>query len=538
MKKSFILIAATALIFASCTDNDTFKKDIRENSSENGEAIGFTSFTEKVTKAENSDALYSWTFFDHQESFLVWARKNNQPTKEIFNGTKVTVTKEGTSAPYTYKYTYSPDRYWDKLADNYNFYAAAPAPATDASWKWKFNAGEITSAATINKGYFTIEDNNFSLNGVNLQSVENKDEDGHYATTSLRNVFKSAKVTKESTEYKDIDLLIADEAPVLRSFYNKPNPDAVNLNFIHILSKLNITISTSLPTTGENAHEVDLLAFEVKNVPNKGNFYENSKTFDQSNKQIRWTLNDQTNPSKTNIPTGIEAYNASTYTIDNTKKVTVPYTNATAPNPVSQATTPGKIYIVESLIIPQNIKYQRVALDGIPHNAVDEPAVPFSNYEEYTMYKPVEDPRITAEELVRLTKTVENKLVFKTWDEYKDLVGATDSQDTFNELVEEATKTKAEKIPAYVTPSQPYFTITYSIDGEVFTANYNLAAAFLNLDNNQLKEDKETELEASFGFYEGWQNTLNIIINPSAIKFTADVAEWASNTEVSYEINE
>ena len=89
MKKSLIMIAATAFIFAGCAGNDTFKRDLRENTGESSGAIGFTSFTEKVTKAENSDALYSWSFYDHQETFLVWARKNNQPTKEIFDGDTV-----------------------------------------------------------------------------------------------------------------------------------------------------------------------------------------------------------------------------------------------------------------------------------------------------------------------------------------------------------------------------------------------------------------------------------------------------------------
>jgi hypothetical protein len=540
MKKSYLMIAAAVAMFTACEDNDTFRKDIQNNSSENGEAIGFTSFTEKVTKAENSESLYTWTFFDHQESFQVWARKSNQPNKEIFDGTTVSVEKVD---PTTYNYTYSPDRYWDKLAENYNYYAAAPDPATitGAAWEWDFKDDGITTTdpTSINKGYFKINDNKFALNGVNLQSKENA-VSGKYATANLRNVFKTAKVTKGTTEYKDVDLLIADDAPVARAFYNKANPEAVNLNFIHILSKLNITISTSLPISGDNAHDVDLLAFEVKNVPNTGSFNENTANLSTNKKWIRWTLDDDTNPTKTDIATGIEAYDATTYEIDGPKAVDVPYTNAVAPAPVSEATTPGKIYIVESLIIPQEINYQRVALDGLDHPAVNEPAVPFSSYQEYTESKPVEDPRITAAELNRLTKTVENKLVFKTWDEYKVLEGATNDEDIFNELVEEASKVKAVNILAYDEPSEPYFTITYSIDGEVFTANYNLAAAFLNKTNDETKTENNlvSPWEGTFGFYEGWQNTLNIIINPSAIQFTADVAEWSSNTEVSYEVKE
>ncbi len=655
------MIAAAAFIFAGCAGNDTFKRDLRENTGESSGAIGFTSFTEKVTKAENSDALYSWSFYDHQETFQVWARKNNQPTKEIFEGDTVFVEKEGN----VYKYKYAPDRYWDKLADKYNFYAAAPAPAEGAAWKWKFNAGGITNAETIDKGYFTIEENKFALNGVNLQSVDNGKP-----SAALRNTFKTAT----NNSIKDVDLLIADETPVARSFYNKANPEAVNLNFIHILSKLNITISTSLDEKGNNAHKVDLLAFEVKNIPNTGNFNENSKDLSTGKKQIRWTLDSETTPSRVDIPTGINAYDATTYTIDNDKKVSVPYTNAVAPNPVSQATKSGKKYIVESLIIPQEIKYERVALDGGDHPAVtDATPLPYASYEayeaakhndgvtrlteaqfnalingtafiswanydhtsvpgetderidettfdsrvteatkevsvpytDYTAYSEAKsgNPTLTEEQFNALI----NNGAFISWDDYKTNVAEIE-EDAFNALVTEATKEVVEKpyadfdeykqakgnnavlteaqfnalingdafvqfadynhelvpgendnridkteferrvaeaaekpvthILAYAAPTEPYFTITYSIDGQVFSGTYNLAAAFLGKTNNETVTEDETvkAWEGTFSFYEGWQNTLNIIINPAAIKFTADIAEWSDNTEVSYEI--
>ena len=507
MKKGYLMIAAVATIFAACQETDKFRNDIQNGSAENGGTIGFTSFTEKVTKAENSDALYSWTFFNHQESFQVWARKNNQPLKEIFEGTKVTVTEE--SGVYTY--AYSPERYWDKVADNYFFYAAAPAPADGAAWAWTFNNGGITSATSIDKGYFTIENNKFALNGVNLQSVENGG-----ATTALINMFKTAKVTKESTEYKDVDLLIADDAPVAKAFYNKANPEAVNLNFIHILSKLNITVSTSLD---ENDYDVYLLGFEVKNVPNTGSFNENTANLAADKKWIRWTLD--ATPTKVAIPTGIEAYDADTYTIDESKGKEVPYTSTTAPAPVA---APSKLYIVESLIIPQNINYERVALDGAAHDAVNQAGVPYQSYEAYEAAKHNDQTRLTEDEFNALIKDDGN------------------GGKTFADGISDDNKTKISEIPEihidpYTVPVQPYFTITYSINGEVFTANYNLAAAFKGYDNDGHLADGTTAItETTFPFYEGWQNTLNIIIKPTAIQFTADVAQWSDNTEVSYQV--
>lgn len=510
MKKSYLIIAAAAAIFAACQESDTFRNDIQEEGVENGETIGFTSFTEKVTKAQNSDALYSWTFFDHQESFQVWARKNNQPLKEIFDGTKVTVTENAG----VYTYSYSPERYWDKVADNYFFYAAAPAPADGAAWSWTFNGGNtiIDGPSTINKGYFTITDNKFALNGVNLQSVENGG-----TTSALKNEFKTAKVTKESTEYKDVDLLIADDAPVAKAFYNKANPEAVNLNFIHILSKLNITVSTSLATN----YDVDLLGFEVKNVPNTGSFNENTADLAADKKWIRWTLD--ATPTKVGIPTGIEAYNASTYAIDPDKKVDVPNNSA----------TPAKKYIVESLIIPQNMSYERVALDGAAHDAVNQAAVPFASYEAYEEAKHNDVTRLSQEQFSALI----NAGAFVAWADYIQVTGENIDENEFNSRVADASAVKAANIAAYTIPAEPYFTITYSINGEVFTANYNLVAAFKGYDNDGHLADGTTAItENTFPFYEGWQNTLNIIIKPTAIQFTADVAKWSDIAEATYEV--
>ena len=511
--KKYLLIAAATLVFVGCAENDTFKKDIIDNSGENGGVIGFTSYTEKVTKAENSEALYTWTFYEHQDSFQVWARKANQPTKEIFDGTKVTVTREGTAGNYTYTYRYDPARFWDKNASEYHFYAAAPArnSAASADWKWTFKDEGIDAATTINAGYFKIE-NAFSLNGVNLKHVDNGGADA-----TLDNVFKNVEVSS-TNDATDIDLLIAAPTQVAQTYYNKPIPDAVNLNFIHILSKLNIRVSTSLGTVQDvdnanHTYDVKLLGFQLHLMPNAGTFDESSANFSSSKKQIRWTRSGATT---TEILTGI----SSTATED------VPLT------------TGDKLYIVESLVMPQNIDYERVALDGAAHDAINSAAVPFASYAAY------EEARDN--DATRLTEAQFNALFdngsFVAWSAYVQVAGETIDEDEFNSRVADATDIPAINIAAYTAPTKPYFTITYSIDGEEFTANYNLAAAFLNYNNNSQKPSATglVNLEDSdptvFGFFEGWQNTLNIIINPTKIEFTADVAEWSSTEEKSYEI--
>ena len=344
-----------------------------------------------------------------------------------------------------------------------------------------------------------------------------------------------------------------------------------------------------------------MLSFEVKNVPNVGKFNENPNNLASDNKQIRWTL---TTPASNNtkIETGIEG-------LDNENKIktdalSVPY------NP----TEAKKLYIVESLIIPQGIKYERVALDGQSHDAVDNSPVPFASYEAYETARHNDVDRLTkaqfdalfankyttfVENFSNYTQVSENidqatfnervaeatnnnntpddltddapyadyttytaakgndatlneaqfaalltNGAFKTWGDYEQVALENIDETEFERRKADATETDLPDIPAYSAPSEPYFTIKYSIDGEIFEANYNLAAAFMNYNNNSQKWDNtnkkyvdlETNDPTKFDFHEGWQNTLNIVINPTAIEFTADVAEWSDNKNVDFEI--
>lgn len=482
MKKELFLFATAATMLAACVNTDTFR-DINtpQGNSENDGSILFTSFTDKITKgtAENSDALYTWTFYEHQTSFKVWGRKAGQADHEIFGGTTVTVAP-ATAPAEGYTYTYSPARFWDKNATKYHFYAAAPAEPADGAWS--FNDGSISNDASLDKGYFTTST---TLNGVNLKSWGN-----NHPGAELSNIFKTATV--DGTETKDIDKLIAAPCEVLNTYYNKATPNTVNLNFIHILSKLNVTISTSL-YDANHAYDVDLLAFEIHNIPNAGNFNE-STAIPESKKIIRWT---RTGTTTTDIYTGIN---------NTTNKVDVA-------NPTAVNTTGAKTYIVESLIMPQNIEYERVALDGQNHDAVSDVATYYGTWEEYTQAHPIEG--ITKAEFEAIIEAG---------------TGATEAQ------LAKIEKTPAINIPAYTAvsaTSKPYFKISYSIDGDEFTQYFNLAAAFKNYKNN---ENSLTDEQKKFAFYEGWQNTLNIIINPAKIEFTADVATWSTEQSYNYEI--
>ena len=535
MKKQFLFAIAVTMLTA-CVNTDTFRDYNAPQGSENDGSISFTSFADNVTKAENSNAAYSETFYDHQESFQVWGRKSNQPTHEIFAGSAVTVTRTGSVGSYEYTYAYSPVRFWDKNAAEYHFYAAAPARTSTDAWKWTFNGNGISSAATLGDGYFTIAED-FTLNEVNLKHADNGGADN-----TLDNIFKDITVSSGSTQ-KDIDLLIAAPCEVGQTYYNVSVPNAVNLNFIHILSKLNVTIKTSLTNTGDGHHyAVKLLGFEIKNIPNVGTFDESSKNFETSKQQIRWTL---TTPesNKTNILTGINGLSSNTivdYDATSQKDGArlVPY------NPSETQ----KMYIVESLIIPQKIAYERVALDALAHTEdKNATAEYYTVYEEYEQDKHNDIDRISEADFKNLYKNygLDGQALKTSAELYGHDPDETETA-TYNSILTAITKKPVYTIDAYSVPTKPYFTITYSIDDEVFTANYNLAAAFLNY-NNDNKKNTPTGLQplvtngdtpdpTTFSFYEGWQNTLNIVINPTEITFTADVAKWSDIDAREYEI--
>ena len=539
MKKQFLFAVAVTMLTA-CVNTDNLRDISPYQDSENDGSISFNPFTEKVTKgtnaAENSTAYYSWLFYDIHNNFKVWGYKSTAANNPVFEGTTVTVEKPSAGV---YTYTYSPLRFWDKTAASYQFFAAAPA---DDSWTFNYTGADATTYGT---GSFQTTS---TLTGVNLM---NQAEAGPSA--DLRNYFKGTA---------DVDKLIAAPCQVAQTSYNAPTPAAVHLNFIHILSKLNVTIKKADKLASDD-YKVILKEFKICNVPGTGYFNEASADADHTAKNTRWNFVTPTFTSESNLMTeGDNSYN------HNKKIEYKALTNWT--NPAAETdenlgnheiyVTTSANYILESLVVPQNIEYERVALDGAAHEAVPAvtTAVLYSDYEEYTKAKAVE--AILSKEA--FDKVHDNP----TLTSYNDVIAGTDddiSSDAFQILLNEITKTpitpaieaylKAEN-EAYVAnskhSSEPYFIITYSINGDVFTQYFNLAAAFLNYTNNNQMITKTTSGETvtysytnltetdpkTFSFNEGWQNTLNIIINPTAIEFTADVAKWADTPEREYEI--
>lgn len=255
MKKSLYLLAAVAIL-ASCQDNEV-KNNVKDYSES---AIGFSTFAGKQTRgAENSGITDTWALEGHSTTFDVWAWKyynNKWINPSVYYNCKVEY-NESSEAPY--KWDADTIKYWDKSADKYYFYAAAPS-----SDKWELK-NKATNTKNGNEYYLIYKD--FTLAGGLANNITPTSLD--YAP-SFKNV-------------NDVDLLIADDNEIERAAYNKPTADKVNEVFDHILSRLNVTVAIKPNGVleGQNPKpDVYVTSFKVFLLKNKGSFNENATLSD------------------------------------------------------------------------------------------------------------------------------------------------------------------------------------------------------------------------------------------------------------------
>ena len=296
MKKSYLMIAAAAALFAACSNNDTFKEINNE-----GPEIIFSTYAQKATRAENSSSSYSLNLSDHHTTFRVWGYKNTSATA-VFNGEEVSYSSS--------VWSYTNNRYWDKAATTYEFYAYAPS----TTGVFTFNG--VSGIDTQDAGYFTIT-SAYTKAGENV-SPKN-------ATTP---------VASWSDATTDVDLMIADQAQLTGSSLTTAISGEVTLNFIHILSRLNITVKTSddfYPTVPAG-DKIVVNNITVGHMNNSGTFNESSASGStlSSGTNTRWTATGDNN-----------------YSYD-----------------ISYDATQNANYVVEALIIPQTAGVETIDLDG------------------------------------------------------------------------------------------------------------------------------------------------------------------------------
>ena len=238
MKKFYISIIAVAALLTACDKNEV----LVEETGVKEKAISFETFANTATRnAENSSSATKHDLSNHHNAFGVWGYKkvaNNDPV-EVFNNQKVTYESS--------KWTYTPVRFWDKSADHYEFYAVAPYDAS----KWTWNA--------TNKK-FSYKD--FSLTGKSLDASSSINADAVFSGTG------------------DVDLMLAHDVTNYKTY----TETAVNLEFDHLLSRLNIGVRKAEALTAT----VTLNEVKVYNMKSNGTFDESLAAASTSGNNTRW----------------------------------------------------------------------------------------------------------------------------------------------------------------------------------------------------------------------------------------------------------
>lgn len=201
----------------------------------------------------------------------------------------------------------------DLTTDDWNY---TPARYWDkaASSYYFYAAAPVAAAWTLNANTESVSDDYFTYEGYSLSD--------HDATASGNGYVESFKSQKSSA----VDLMIADKCPW--ADYTRK----VNLNFIHILSRFNVLIKR-----GDKLDQNDVVTlkdFKVFNFYAGGNFSE---------------------ATAANTAGSIARWNNRTGSVDYTS------TNE-ADIVVGDGTTPQ--YILQSLVVPQEISYKVIAANG------------------------------------------------------------------------------------------------------------------------------------------------------------------------------
>ena len=439
MKKSYLMIAVAATLFAACSSNDSFKEITTQEDS----AITFTTFTSKQTRADNSSATATNALQAYNNTFRLWGNKYIKNGETSFARTPVfgftrnatngyeypgeEVEYKSTAATLIGNWTYSPVRFWDKTATHYDFYAAAPFLPKSA--KYENNAWTTEDKTWViddTKSPKTISLANFRVSGTNMASDPTNttiDAAKVMATVDTEDLM----IASDILEYKDY------------TYSTTPNQAGVQLVFNHILSRLNIGFRKSDDLAG---FTVKLNSVSIYNMKSIGSFNEyTTLTAEQlkAGTQARWTKDDS-----------------------NADKFTPGKMLFDTPTEIAQTVTDAKYqYVYEGLIIPQTVGYAKTVMPN-------EDVTGVTSYLRIDGYNAVSSGDVTWSDPYIVI-------------DYE--IGNTDNNSTYSK-----------------------------IDG--YKYYFNLADVF------------NGTAETAVDFCEGWQNTLNITLAPSAIKFNPVVYNW------------
>ena len=317
MNKIYVILGAAAAMLASCAQSEKLDNNLTDN--EPKSVIGFSSFSEKATRADNGDDsnINNLEFF--HSTFAVYGTKQsvNDPTNISYifgadaetaagvkNGTVCTYTNNNNASFYGSNWSYDDPRYWDKQA-NYQFIAYAPA-VTSNPLRYEYAAtGKLVGA---DGNDFVATD--YVLTGKNLQV----------------NPSSAPKNKGFNVNNQDLDLMTSGFKGQAGS-----NHDQVQLSFKHILAKVNIMIGKS--ATLDDA-TVTIDSVSITNLKDKGSYSENR--YDAQTPISGWRPN--------NVNADDE------YTLKYIKPQ-----ESTLQLPATNNSAAQYLYFVESLVIPQPI---------------------------------------------------------------------------------------------------------------------------------------------------------------------------------------
>lgn len=236
MKKSLLILTAAATIVA-CSKNDTF------NDIDTFEApIGFSKvYIEKGTKAFQYGAYDMTNFETEGNTFAVFGYKTASGTTSKVFGERTGET-EGVVVTFGTDWAYTPLRYWDKAATEYNFYAYAPSSDMFTG----------TVALTANDA------TTFSITGFQ----------------------------QNTTQPTMIDLMtdLESKASVTNSTTKKIGENDVEFTFKHILSNINILMAVSADLKSDSVNNpVTVDSVEIGAIKMDG-------TYAYATNKYAWTL--------------------------------------------------------------------------------------------------------------------------------------------------------------------------------------------------------------------------------------------------------
>ena len=322
---NIMVLVAGAAIVASCSDTIKLNNEVPQTTQ--NEKIGFVTYSEKATRADETNSVKLYDFY---KTFDVYAWKTaNNEVQSVFSHVPVEYFTADTTGTYVYKvapakpstewgdnwaadntlkgWFYENVRYWDKLAVKYNFYAIAPYEETPSP------------ALSI-----ADDDDNIKIGSAN----------DLYKVSTEKNLAKDSTLTKDKKYYGfNKDYMLAEK--VSEKFR------LVTLDFHHILTKFNVKITLTNTYKGTQP-------FTVKNLSIVG--FEDEAYFEYNTDMVTngWTTK-----------------NGSTYNLVDTTD----YILKNVPDSITDKTEYSGYYWFQTLIFPQTLTCDTIgALTTAPNS--------------------------------------------------------------------------------------------------------------------------------------------------------------------------